>query len=1308
MWQFDNYKFSLSSPNNQRDLKKVASGLHQIVRSPDLFNLTRKVMACSRHLSDQSHMDREWKKIVGLVEKSRLEVKRRYDRMPKFEFPDLPVSHKVDEIKNAIKNNQVLIIAGETGSGKTTQIPKICLEAGRGVRGLIGHTQPRRIAAKTVAQRISEELGSKLGDVVGYQVRFSDQSSPKSYIKLMTDGILLAEIQNDRYLKKYDTIIIDEAHERSLNIDFLLGFLKNLLLKRADLKVIITSATIDVEKFSEHFDQAPIVKVSGRTYPVEIVYSGIDIVDMDRNQAILECINNINLTQSSGDILVFLSSEREIRETSVALRREHIPHLDIVPLYARLSLTEQSKIFSPHTGRRVILSTNVAETSLTVPGIRFVVDTGRVRISRYSFKTKVQRLPIEAISQASANQRAGRCGRVSDGICYRLYEQKDFENRPTFTDPEIIRTNLAAVILQMSYLRLGNIKEFPFIDSPDIRLINDGYKLLEELRAIANGKLTPMGRKMVAIPLDPRLSRMLFEANINNCLDELVVIVSALSIQDPRERPSDKREAADLAHKQWLDKDSDFMTILNLWNHLEQQRRVLSGNQFARYCRKNFVSHTRMREWRDIHHQVHTACKAINFTRNKQASEYEAIHRALLSGLLGHIGTLNEKWEYMGTRNRKFFIFPASGLSKKPPKWLAAASLMETSKQYAVNVAKINPNWLESLASHLVKKTYSEPFYHVKSGQVMAKERQALYGLTILEGKQVAYGSIATMEARNVFIQQALVEGRYTGKGRFSQHNKNLVIELQELEDRFRRRDLLVEQSTIFNFYDNVIPESIYNLPAFEKWRKKRELQNSKLLYLNRDQLLLRGLSKDEEAQFPKIISFDDFEYSLQYHFQPGHERDGVTLMIPIALLHQLPRYLFEWLVPGMLRDKCIALIKRLPKNLRRSFVPVPDYVDQALQNMTRGDKSLVATLSEQLTRLTGVSIPDSSWNSNDLDKWYQMNFILLDDNHQKLAMARDLSSLQKAYRRKIDDLSSESSEVFVSKTNIKKWDFGDLLKEVALPKQNMVIKAWPAIKDDRDSVSIKLMDNPLAADAMSQRGQLRLALLKGREQTKYLSKNLLKGTDLDFKAANLPSREEVVDSIIMSSFQEGIFVNDAVIRQKLDFEQVFNHGIGSVVGLAQIRGDVLGSLLDSLVNLRQALRIGGGKIEHARSDIENQLAWLFCHETLMFASSDDIQQYPRFVKALNLRVEKLSSNMTKDKDFTASVKSYLDSLSALNLDHDLITIQLRRSIVSFRWSLEELRVSLFAQQLKTRYPVSFKRLDKKWLALNDEVSRIL
>ena len=623
----------------------------------------------------------------------------------------------------------------------------------------------------------------------------------------MTDGILLAEIQNDRYLSKYDTLIIDEAHERSLNIDFLLGYLKNLLPRRPDLKIIITSATIDVEKFSRHFDDAPVVEVSGRSYPVNIVYNHPDDTDTDRDRMIVDCLQEIQANQKQGDVLVFLSGEREIREVNLALKRAQLAHTEIVPLYARLSLAEQSKIFSAHRGRRVVLSTNVAETSLTVPGIRYVIDTGRARVSRYSFRSKVQRLPIEAISQASANQRAGRCGRVSEGICYRLYSKEDFQSRPAFTDPEIIRTNLAAVILQMIHLKIGDIRNFPFVDAPDQRMISDGYKLLEELQLVSDsGKLTALGRQAVHIPLDPRFSRMLLQGAQNGSLSEVMVITTGLSIQDPRERPADKQQAADQSHKKWQEPNSDFISLLNLWRHFEEQRQQLSGNQFSRYCKANFVSYLRMREWRDLHHQVHSACRALKLTDNRQPAEADEIHKALLSGLLGQVGNLQEKWEYLGTRNRKFFIFPGSGLSKKPPKWIMAGSLMETSKQFALTVAKIEPDWLEPLAAHLVKKSYSEPFYSIKSGQVMAKERQTLFGLSIVENKNRVYGQVNPVEARQIFIQQALVEEGYRGKGQFYRKNQKLVEELQALEDRFRRRDLLVEQKVIFDFYDQRIP----------------------------------------------------------------------------------------------------------------------------------------------------------------------------------------------------------------------------------------------------------------------------------------------------------------------------------------------------------------------------------------------------------------------------------------------------------------------------------------------------------------------
>ena len=1259
-----------------------------------------------RKVSSKQDIADSWNKWLRAVERSQQIVNTRRENLPAITYPDLPVSARSEEIIELIRNNPVVVIAGETGSGKTTQLPKICLQAGRGVKGIIGHTQPRRIAARTVASRIAEELKTPLGDTVGYQVRFSDQSSPKTVIKLMTDGILLAEIQHDRFLSKYDTIIIDEAHERSLNIDFLLGYLKNLLAQRSDLKLIITSATIDVEKFSRHFNGAPVVEVSGRAYPVEIVYSGPDILEMDRDQRIVECLRDIHATQKAGDVLVFLSGEREIREANLAIRRAQIPHVEVVPLYARLSLAEQSKIFSPHKGRRVVLSTNVAETSLTVPGIGYVIDTGRARLSRYSYRTKVQRLPIEAISQASANQRAGRCGRVSDGICYRLYEEEDFNNRPEFTDPEIVRTNLAAVILQMLHLRIGDIRNFPFVEPPDSRMISDGFKLLEELQAVdGSGKLTSLGKKLVSIPLDPRLARMVFEAGKNGSLAEVMIITSGLSIQDPRERPADKQQASDQAHAQWRDEDSDFMSLLNLWQHFEAKRQELSGNQYSKYCRVNYVSFLRMKEWRDLHHQVHSACRALKLTDNQKPAEYTAIHQSVLSGLLGQVGIREDKWEFLGTRNRKFFIFPGSGLSKKPPKWVMVGSLMETTKQFGLNAAKIDSDWLESLAAHLVKKTYSDPFYHQKSGQVMAKERQTLFGLSIVEGKNTVYGNVAPVEARQIFIQQALVEEGYRGKGDFYKKNQKLVAELEALEDRFRRRDLLAEQKVIYSFYDERVPVDIYNLPAFEKWRKAAEQSSPTLLTINKDALLLRGMSADEEAQFPELVRCDGLEFQLSYTFQPGHKEDGVSAKIPLALLHQLPRYYFEWLVPGMLRDKCIALVKSLPKPIRRHFVPVPDYIDKVLLQVKAQDRPLTEVLTEQLKRHTGVSINDTDWKAENLDPWYQMNFLLQDENDKVIAMARSLEQLQRDFKQQINAGLEEASDDSISRRGILEWDF-ELPREVTLKRGKMSIKAWPALKDCGDSVALEVMDNPLAAEKISRLGQLRLALLRGREQEKYLTKHLLRSAELALKAAALGNRQDIVKAIITASFQEAIFSGAEVVRDTASFDRCYQAGIGKVVDIAQQHGAHIESVLPMLhANQKQVRSLGLNAI-YAKEDIEQQLAWLFSPETLSRTSLNLMSQYPRLVRGIEIRLEKLASQVSKDQEYIREIQGFLAPLP--DQKEQLLSEELSELIQTFQWALQEYRISLFAQQLKTRIPVSAKRLQKQWSDISDQLRRFL
>ena len=1285
--------------------------VEQSTGSSQRYRLSRQLAELEKLSRQGKNISARWEKWHAALLKNQQQIEKRQQNLPTLEYPDLPVSARADEIAALIRKHQVVVVAGETGSGKTTQLPKICLQAGCGVKGMIGHTQPRRIAARTVANRIAEELKVPLGEAVGYQVRFSDQSSPNSYIKLMTDGILLAEIQHDRYLSKYDTLIIDEAHERSLNIDFLLGYLKNLLPQRPDLKTIITSATIDVEKFSAHFNGAPIVEVSGRSYPVEIIYNHPDDTESDRDQMIVDCLRDIHAHQKQGDVLVFLSGEREIREVNLALKRAQLPHTEIVPLYARLSLAEQSKIFSAHRGRRVVLSTNVAETSLTVPGIRYVIDTGRARVSRYSFRTKVQRLPIEAISQASANQRAGRCGRVSEGICYRLYSEEDFQSRSEFTDPEIIRTNLAAVILQMLHLKIGDIRSFPFVDAPDQRMISDGFKLLEELQVVAvSGKLTDLGKRIVHIPLDPRFARMLLEAAKNGCLSEVMVITTGLSIQDPRERPADKQQAADQSHKKWQEPDSDFISLLNLWRHFEEQRQQLSANQYSRYCKANYVSYLRMREWRDLHHQVHSACRALKLTDNSQPAKADDIHRSLLSGLLGQVGILQDKWEYLGTRNRKFFIFPGSGLSKKPPKWIMAGSLMETTRQFAQTVAKIDSDWLEPLAAHLVKKSYSEPFYSIKSGQVMASEKQTLFGLSIVENKRRVYGQVNPEEARKIFIQQALVEEGYRGKGQFYTDNQQLVEELQALEDRFRRRDLLVEQQVIFDFYDQKIPSGIYNLPLFEKWRKEAEAKQPQLLRLEKEYLLLRGLSQEEQTQFPETISCQGISYNLRYHFEPNHAEDGVSAVVPLPLLHQLPRYFFEWLVPGMLRDKCIALLKSLPKQTRRNFVPVPDYVDAFLLQTKPQDRPLTEVLAEFLHKRTGIAIPAEQWKPQNLDTWYLMNFILEDENGSEIAMARSIETLQQEFKQQISEGLEQAAEQSANENRtrqgITEWDFETLPEEVALKHGKVTIKAWPALRDCGESVTLEVVDNPLLAAQRNRQGQLRLALIKGRDQVKYLTKHLLKGRELALTAAKIVERKQLVDALISASFQQAIFADGQVLREQQQFERAFDAGIGKVVMIAQENAQALESLLSPLHDCQKKLRALGLPAIYAADDIRGQLDWLFSADTLSSIATEQIRQYPRYIKALQVRLEKLASQVAKDRQYIDELQKLVEPCRQALKDDQPLSTELETALWDYYWLTEEYRVSLFAQQLKTRVPVSQKRLQKRWDEIQDELRR--
>ncbi|WP_337922763.1 ATP-dependent RNA helicase HrpA, partial [Vibrio cholerae] len=956
----------------------------------DRFRFSKRIDGASK-IKNESARNAVFDEIALDIAQSMMVVEQRKQQMPKIEYPALlPVSQKRDDIAQAIAHHQVVIVAGETGSGKTTQLPKICAELGRGKYGLIGHTQPRRLAARSVANRIAEEMETELGGFVGYKVRFTDQISDQTQIKLMTDGILLAEIQNDRFLNQYDTIIIDEAHERSLNIDFILGYLKQLLPRRPDLKVIITSATIDPERFSKHFSNAPIIEVSGRTYPVEVRYrplTGDDDSESDRDQleGIFQAVDEL-CDEGLGDILIFMNGEREIRDTADALSKRNLRDTEIVPLYARLSAGEQNKIFQPHAGRRIVLATNVAETSLTVPGIKYVIDPGTARISRYSYRTKVQRLPIEPISQASANQRKGRCGRTEEGICIRLYSEEDFLSRPEFTDPEILRTNLASVILQMTALGLGDIEAFPFVEAPDKRNIQDGVRLLEELGAINDQikdpkkRLTESGKQLARLPIDPRLARMVLEASKLGCLKEVMIIASALSIQDPRERPSDKQQSADDKHRRFNHEDSDFLTLVNLWHYIGQQQKALTSNQFRRQCKLDYLNYLRVREWQDVYTQLHQSTREMGFKLNDEPGSYHAVHSAILVGLLSHIGMKDqEKNEYHGARNARFNIFPASGLFKKQPKWVMSAELVETSKLWARVVAKIEPDWIEPLAKHLIKRSYSEPHWSKKNAAVMAYEKVMLYGIPIVPKRLVNYGTIDPVLSREIFIRSALVEGDWETKHAFFKQNRALLAEVEELEHKSRRRDILVDDEELFQFYDQRVGTEVVSGRHFDAWWKTASRKTPDLLSFEKEMLFKGDASHITDLDYPNFWHQGNLKLKLSYQFEPGENSDGVTVHIPLPILNQVEPHGFDWQIPGLRHELVVSLIKSLPKTLRKNFVPAPNYADAFLARVTPFEMPLLDAMEKELRRMTGVTVLREDWKLDQLPAHLKITYRAVD-----------------------------------------------------------------------------------------------------------------------------------------------------------------------------------------------------------------------------------------------------------------------------------------------------------------------------------------
>ena len=1279
--------------------------------------LHRRRSELERELAGGSRPEERLAALVAAVHESRALALQRMESLPVPSFPpELPISERRERIEALIRDHQVLILCGETGSGKSTQLPKICLALGRGVFGRIGHTQPRRIAARSLAARISEELQRPPGTSVGYKVRFHDHVRPESHVKLMTDGILLAEIQKDRFLNEYDTLIIDEAHERSLNIDFLLGYLKRVLPKRPDLKLIITSATIDPERFSKHFSDAPIVNVSGRTYPVEVRYRPVDEGDAGERdepmqQAVVNAVDELTRVDR-GDILVFLSGEREIRETAESLRKHRLPLTEILPLYARLGPGEQGRIFKPSGLRRIILATNVAETSLTVPGIRYVIDTGFARISRYSHRSKVQRLPVERISQASADQRKGRCGRVAAGICIRLYAEEDFQSRQPFTEPEILRTNLASVILQMTILGFGEIASFPFVDAPDSRLIKDGYRVLEEIGAVdGQRRVTRLGRQLARLPVDPRVGRMLLAAADQHCLEEVLIIASALSIQDPRDRPLERREAADEAHYPFRDDASDFMGLIKLWRHLDEHRRHLSKRKFRNHCRDHYLSWTRVQEWYDIHHQLRGQLHEMGYRENRVEAGYEEVHKALLSGLLGNIGFKGggREKEYLGARNTRFRIFPGSGLFAKQPKWVLAAELVETTRLYGRTVASIQPGWVESVAGHLVKRSYSEPHWEKGRGQVAAYEKVNLFGLTLVARRKVNFGPIEPAVAREIFIRSALTEGDFDTRAPFWRHNRELIADIDDLERKTRRRDLLVDEETIYAYYDKRVPEGIYSTPQFEKWLKGVTRKTPKLLHMRIEDLLRQAPLEATDRQYPDYLDVEGTQLPLQYCFHPGEADDGVTLRVPQAILNQVTEARCGWLVPGLLREKVIALIRGLPKAIRKSLVPVPDVADACMAHLTPSDTPLTTALGEQLKRLKAVYVPEDAWDEGGLPGYLRMNVRVVDERGKRIGEGKDLAQLRRRFGGSGERTYHAFSGVSLERKGLRDWEFDTLPETVELDRGGIRLQGFPALVDEGESVSLRILDARTNAEPINRQGVRRLIMFRLAREVRYLRRNLpgLEQMKLQYATVAEPPagldpagkgdlENDLVALIIDMTFLEG--------RPRIGDRETFDRR------LEAHRGEMMNRSLEILPLVREVMSLHHGLRKRLRkasqvnwltsvNDIGGQLERLVYRGFILDTPWEKLAQFPRYLRAIGLRIDKLETALARDRQ-------RMEEMSGQFLRWRQRDESLRESgrkdprVDEIRWMLEELRVSLFAQELGTAYPVSVKRMERRWQEL--------
>ncbi|CAL9502768.1 ATP-dependent RNA helicase HrpA [Streptomyces althioticus] len=1253
-------------------------------------------------------------------------------RVPEVRYPEqLPVSQKKDAIAEAIRDHQVVIVAGETGSGKTTQIPKICMELGRGVRGMIGHTQPRRIAARTVAERVAEELDTPLGEAVGWKVRFTDQVNPEAtFVKLMTDGILLAEIQTDRELRAYDTIIIDEAHERSLNIDFLLGYLAQLLPKRPDLKVVITSATIDPERFSRHFDDAPIIEVSGRTYPVEVRYRPLleeDSDDADRDQitAITDAVEEL-MAEGPGDILVFLSGEREIRDTADALTKKRYRSTEVLPLYARLSHAEQHRVFQQHSGRRIVLATNVAETSLTVPGIKYVIDPGFARISRYSHRTKVQRLPIEPVSQASANQRKGRCGRTSDGICIRLYSEDDFLSRPEFTDAEILRTNLASVILQMTAAGLGEIEKFPFIDPPDHRNIRDGVQLLQELGALdptqkdPRKRLTQTGRKLAQLPVDPRLARMVLEADRNGCVREVMVIAAALSIQDPRERPADKQTQADQQHARFRDETSDFLAFLNLWRYIREQQKERGSSSFRRMCKQEYLNFLRIREWQDIYAQLRTVAKQMGIHLNDEDAPADRVHVSLLAGLLSHIGMKDVKEskdsgqgggrrdggrnEYLGARNAKFAIFPGSALFKKPPRFVMSAELVETSRLWARVNAKIEPEWVEPLAEHLLKRTYSEPHWEKDQAAVMAYEKVTLYGVPIVAQRKVNYGRIDAELSRELFIRNALVEGDWRTHHKFFADNRKLLTEVEELEHRARRRDILVDDETLFDFYDQRIPDHVVSGAHFDSWWKHKRREQPDFLDFEREMLIRESADAVTKADYPDTWRQGPLTFRVTYQFEPGADADGVTVHIPLQVLNQVTDEGFDWQIPGLREEVVTELIRSLPKPIRRNYVPAPNYAKAFLERAVPLQEPLTVTMARELKRMVGVPFEAEDFDWSRVPDHLKVTFRIVDERRRTLAEDKDLEALKLSLRPKARKALSQAAAATaqrqggesLERKGLTDWTIGSLTRVFETRRAGQPVKAYPALVDDGDSVSVRLFDSEAEQAEAMWKGTRRLILLGiPVNPAKFASEKLTNPQKLALSANPHGSVQALFDDCAMAAADKLIADFGGPVWDEESYRKLFD----------KVRAEIVDTTVRAVGQVQQVLAAWQAcerRLKGVRSpallpnlqDVRTQLDGLVKPGFVTAAGLRRMPDLMRYLVAADRRLQQMPTNVQRDTTRMAKVHEMQDEYAWLleQMPQGRPVPQQARDI---RWMIEELRVSYFAHALGTAYPVSDKRIVK-------------